>query len=303
MIRYSIKELEHLSGIKAHTLRIWEQRYGIIQPQRTPTNIRYYNKQDLKMILKIALLNRNGHKISKIACMCEQELKSNFQLLMEDTSQNDFQISALTTAMVDMDEEKFEEIMMKNIQHQGFEKTMVEIIYPFLEKIGILWLSGSINPAQEHFMSNLIRQKIIVGIDQISSRLQEQRAHCLLFLPENELHELGLLFAHYLLKKRGYQVTYLGANVPQKDVIEVSKIKNIDMLFSIMTSAPTNKKLNKFLTKLGTELPNCKIYISGYQATRINFPIADNIKVIYKVTDLIELEATPPAPYNNYSTN
>lgn len=303
MIRYSIKELEHLSGIKAHTLRIWEHRYGIVQPQRTATNIRYYNKQDLKMILKIALLNRNGHKISKIACMCEQELKKHFQSLMEDTSQNDFQISALTTAMVDLDEEKFEEIMMKNIQHQGFEKTMVEIIYPFLEKIGILWLSGSINPAQEHFMSNLIRQKIIVGIDQISSKLHETNKHCLLFLPENELHELGLLFAHYLLKKRGYRVTYLGANVPKKDVIEVSKIKNIDMLFSIMTSAPTNKKLKVFLAKLGEELPNCKIYISGYQATRINFPIANNIKVIYKVTDLIELEETPSISPKDYSAN
>lgn len=299
MMRYSIRELEHLSGIKAHTLRIWEQRYGIIQPKRTATNIRYYSDADLKLILKIALLNQHGHKISKIAKMPNDELSNHFSSLMQDIGQHNFQISALTTAMIDLDEAGFEEIMMKNINYHGFEKTMIDIVYPFLEKIGILWLSGSINPAQEHFMSNLIRQKIIVGIDQLGKSHPSELGHFLLFLPENELHELGLLFAHYILKKRGYKITYLGANVPLNDVIEIARFKKTDRIFSIMTSYPNNKKIKDFVNKLSSCLADVQIFLTGYQAVRINFPISDNVKIIHKVTDLVPLnEDVPTSVYS-----
>jgi DNA-binding transcriptional MerR regulator len=163
---YSIRDLEKLSGIKAHTIRIWEQRYGIIEPQRTKTNIRYYQDEDLKFLLNIALLNKNGIKISKIAKMTKGEVAEKVAAISEINFEYGTQLDALTISMIEMDEFKFDRIVSTNIQQLGFERTMLEIIYPFLDKLSLLWLTGSINPVQENFMSYLIRQKIIVAIDK-----------------------------------------------------------------------------------------------------------------------------------------
>ncbi len=301
-IRYSIRELEHLSGIKAHTLRIWEQRYNILSPKRTETNIRYYDGKDLKLVLKIALLNQSGYKISKISKMSSAERDALVEDLSKDITQENFQISALTTAMIEMDEESFEYIIMNNIVHNGFEATMLNLVYPFLEKIGILWLSGSINPAQEHFITNLIRQKLIVGIDKIKIKT-DINPHIILFLPEGELHELGLLFAHYLLKVRGCKVTYLGASVPLDDVVSVAQYKQADIVFAILTSYPVKRKLQNFVTKLSNSLPHCKIFLTGYQAIRIAFPIQDNVKVLHKVTDLTNAFEIPSVYSSNGNGN
>ena len=167
MAIYSIKDLEKLTGIKAHTIRIWEQRYQIVMPKRTRTNIRYYDDNDLKYLLNVALLNKNGTKISKIAKMGEQEIAVKVAELSEVSFENTTQLDALTISMIEMDEYKFDKIISTNIDQLGFEKTMIEIINPFLEKLSVLWLTGSINPAQEHFISCLIRQKIIVAIDKV----------------------------------------------------------------------------------------------------------------------------------------
>jgi Predicted transcriptional regulators len=153
MSHYSIKDVENLSGIKAHTLRIWEQRYDILKPKRTDTNIRYYDDVDLKLILNISVLNKHGHKISKIAQMSEEELRREVILLSERTNDASDKIQALTLCMMDMDEEKFEYLLSQSIKQIGFENTMLKVIFPFLNKIGIFWLAGSVNPAQEHFMT------------------------------------------------------------------------------------------------------------------------------------------------------
>ncbi|MEX0883706.1 MAG: MerR family transcriptional regulator, partial [Cyclobacteriaceae bacterium] len=201
---YSIKDLEQLSGIKAHTLRIWEQRYKILKPKRTETNIRYYDDDDLKLILNVALLNDNGFKISKIAKLNMEDIKSEILKLTERSFKFDDQIHALIIAMVELDEERFEKIISTNILKIGFELTMINIIYPFLSKIGILWQTGSIHPGQEHFISNLVRQKLIVAID--GQMYTGGGKKFLLFLPEGELHEISLLFSSYLLKSNGHKV-------------------------------------------------------------------------------------------------
>ncbi|MEM6347663.1 MAG: MerR family transcriptional regulator, partial [Bacteroidota bacterium] len=207
---YSIKDLEQLSGIKAHTLRVWEQRYGIIQPSRTPTKIRYYDDADLRLVLNISFLNRNGHKISKIAKMTGDEIQNTVMRISDSNLEFPNQVNALVIAMVNLDEERFEKIISTNTLQFGFENTMLHIIYPFLERIGILWQTGSINPAHEHFMSNLIRQKLIVAIDgQIRSQ-NPNASKYLLFLPEGEQHELSLLFSAYIIKSRHNKVIYLG---------------------------------------------------------------------------------------------
>ncbi|MBY0433434.1 MAG: MerR family transcriptional regulator, partial [Cyclobacteriaceae bacterium] len=209
MGKYSIKELEKLSGIKAHTIRIWEKRHRIILPERTDTNIRYYSDDDLKKIINISLLNNNGVKISKIANLSTDELVKQVHVLSENKSNTDIHIDQLVVAMIDMEEENFEKILAGLIIRYGFEKTIIEIVYPFLEKIGILWHTGNITPAQEHFISHLVRQKIIVAIDSLALA-PKTSTRVVLFLPDEELHELGLLFHHYLVKKAGFRTYYLG---------------------------------------------------------------------------------------------
>ncbi len=194
MSSYSIKDLEQLSGIKAHTLRIWEQRYNFIIPKRTDTNIRYYDDKDLKLILNVSLLRENGYKISKIADMDQEQIAGAVLEITEKNFSFSDQIHSLVLAMIDLDEERFEKIMSTNILQTGFENTMLSIIFPFLSKIGVLWQTGSITPAQEHFISNLIRQKLIVAIDGCYVPSKEINNKYLLFLPEGELHEISLLF-------------------------------------------------------------------------------------------------------------
>ena len=166
MAVYSIKDLEKLSGIKAHTIRVWEQRYGLLEPKRTKTNIRYYQDEDLRFLLNVALLNKNGLKISKIAELEKEEVAEKVAAISEINFEYGTQLDALTLSMIEMDEYKFDRIINTNIDQLGFERTMLEIIYPFLDKLSVLWLTGSINPVQESFITYLIRQKIIAAIDR-----------------------------------------------------------------------------------------------------------------------------------------
>lgn len=193
MAQYTIKELEHLSGIKAHTIRIWEQRYNILCPKRTETNIRYYDDADLKSILNISLLNERGYKISKIAQMPKEQIQQKVQQLCDESCRGSHHIHTLVKAMVDMDEETFDKTLSTAALQLGVKGTMNEVIYPFLTKIGILWQTGNISPAHEHFVSNLIRQKLIVAIDGQVVRVQQEAPVHVLYLPEGELHELVLL--------------------------------------------------------------------------------------------------------------
>ena len=193
MAQYTIKELEHLSGIKAHTIRIWEQRYNILCPKRTETNIRFYDDKDLKTLLNVSLLNEKGYKISKIAQMQPDQVIERVQQLCEIPGECSQHINNMVAAMLDLDEEAFEKAISTVTLQLGFAEAMNRLIYPFLHKIGILWQTGNITPAHEHFVSNLIRQKLIVAIDGQVVRKKAGAPTYLLYLPEGELHELALL--------------------------------------------------------------------------------------------------------------
>lgn len=259
MAVYSIKELENLSGIKAHTIRMWEKRYNLIEPHRTTTNIRYYTDQDLKKILNVAVLNRNGIKISNIAKLNEVELKDEIMRLSSKSDSKTNVIDSMIVAMIDLDEIKFTGIIGKWVAKNGFKKTMTEILYPFLNKIGVMWQAGDINPAQEHFVSNLIRQKLITAIDGFSHVYNPKANRFLLFLPEGEWHELGLLFALYLLKEAGHEVVYLGQSVPFSDVLATGASKQFDhILVSCTTSHPEFDFL-LYLKDLGGAFPDKQI--------------------------------------------
>jgi DNA-binding transcriptional MerR regulator len=259
MAVYSIKELENLSGIKAHTIRIWEKRYGLIDPHRTNTNIRYYTDEDLKKILNVAVLNRHGIKISNIARLSDLELKEEIIRVSSSSHSHSTLIDSLVIAMIDMDEYKLEAIIDKSIAKIGLKSTMVDVLYPFLGKVGILWLSGDVYPAQEHLTANLIRQKIIGATDRLSSTFNPKGKKFLLLLPEGEWHEIALLFAQYLIKEANHEVLYLGQSVPYKDVLATGASKPFDFLVVSATATQPQFDLMVYLKDLGGAFPDKKI--------------------------------------------
>lgn len=287
MSTYSIKDLEQLSGIKAHTLRIWEQRYNLLNPKRTDTNIRFYDDGDLKLILNVALLNDNGYKISKIASMDQEEMRAEVMKLTDRTLTHDDQIHALTICMIEMDEERFDKVLSTNILKLGFEQTMMNIVYPFMSKIGVLWQTGAINPAHEHFISNLVRQKLIVAIDgQVAS---SEGKKFLLFLPEGELHEISLLFASYLIKNKGHKVVYLGQNTPNEDLLAVYKIHQPDYMLTVITTSPSSEHAQEYLNTLASRFSTTQILVTGYQVIGQDFIMPPNVKQMNYIRDIREL--------------
>jgi MerR family transcriptional regulator, light-induced transcriptional regulator len=262
MGNYSIKELEQLSGIKAHTIRVWEKRYRIIEPQRTKTNIRLYSDDDLKRIINVSLLSNNGVRISKIVKLSLSEINQHVTKLSESKKRTDIYIEQLIVAMIDMEEEVFEKLLGSLTLKFGFERTMLEIVYPFMEKIGILWLTDNITPAQEHFISNLIRQKIIVAIDALPLAPKTKKK-AVLFLPESELHELGLLFYHYVLKKAGVRTYYLGQTVPHSSLLSTCKEHKPDLIITSLTTSPIPTEMANYLHELSADFPTAQILVSG----------------------------------------
>lgn len=287
MIQYSIKDLEQLTGIKAHTIRIWEKRYQLIEPERTSTNIRYYSDGDLKKLLNVSTLNRNGFKISSIVTMNNDEINERIMEISETTHDSDNQIEQLIVAMIDLDEQRFERVLSTSVIKIGFDDTVVKVLYPFFEKIGLLWQIGTIYPAQEHFVSNLIRQKLIIAIDGQSGNSKPSSKTFLIFLPSNEWHELGLLFYNYLAKKAGMKVIYLGQSVPYEDLIEVSSKQKIDFLFTSITTPLTLKKYSEYIHQLSSTFPEKTIYITGYQTHEYSIELPSNVKTAGNPTDFM----------------
>jgi DNA-binding transcriptional MerR regulator len=284
---YSIKDFEQLSGIKAHTLRIWEQRYNLLQPKRTDTNIRYYDDDDLKLILNVALLNDNGVKISKIASMSSIELREEVMKLTDRSLTHDDQIHALTICMIEMDEERFDKILSTNILKLGFEETMLNVIYPFMSKIGILWQTGAICPAHEHFISNLVRQKLIVAID---GQIQKQGGKkFLLFLPEGEHHEISILFASYLIKFKGHKVIYLGQSTPNEDLLSVYKLHQPEYLFTAITSSPSSEYVQDYIDALSERFTSAHILVTGYQVLGQDLSLPANVSQLSYIRDIKDL--------------
>lgn len=262
---FTIKDLENLSGIKAHTIRIWEQRYNFLKPCRTETNIRYYCSQELKTVLNISLLNKYGYKISHIDKMSEQELRSRIYALSDMEARQERLVNELIAHMIDLDITSFERELDGYVLTHGIDRAISQIIFPFLHRIGILWLTNHIHPAQEHLVSNIIRQKLIVGIEGAVS-FRQIPCTVLLFLPEGEHHELGLLYVHYLLRSHGIKALYLGADVPLKDVEFVSRYKAPDYLYTHVTGITGNFNFEKFLSRIGQRIPDVPLVISGQLA-------------------------------------
>jgi DNA-binding transcriptional MerR regulator len=291
MNAFTIKDLENLSGIKAHTIRIWEQRYNFLKPQRTNTNIRYYSNDELKTVLNIALLNKYGFKISHIDRMQPQEIREKILSLGDVRAIQERIINDLVQEMIDLEMERFEKILANYIAAKGIERTVIQIIFPFLEKIGILWQTGHINPAQEHLVTNIIRQKLIVGIETTVSHIKLDKTF-LLFLPEGEHHELGLLFMYYLLKSRGARTIYLGANVPLKDAEHVIKLKKPDIVFVHLTATASSFNFEKFLNNVEQRFGSVGTIISGQLTQQYKKRIPASVQFKRSLSEVMEYLST-----------
>jgi len=288
---FTIKDLENLSGIKAHTIRIWEQRYSFLKPKRTGTNIRNYSTDELKIVLNISLLNKYGFKISHIDRMSEEEMREKILSLSHAQAQQERIINELIQYMVDLDLDAFELLIDNFILARGIEKAITFIIFPFLERIGILWVTNHINPAQEHLVSNIIRQKLICGIESVRVHLHVKKS-ALLFLPEGEQHELGLLFIHYMLKSRGVKVLYVGTNAPFSDVEYVANLKKPDFLCMHLTAVAPNFNFDKFLQKIAIRLPAQEAIISGHVAQQYKKKPPKDVSLKKSLQEVIEYIAS-----------
>ncbi len=287
MAIYSIKDMEKLSGIKAHTIRIWEQRYGLLQPKRTPTNIRYYEDEDLKLLLNIALLNKNGYRVSKISDMSEREISEKVAEISEVSYEYPTQLDALTLSMIEMDEFKFSRIVNANTAQIGFERTMLEVIYPFLDKLSILGMTGSIHPIQVNFISCLIRQKMIVAIDKLPLQRNVAYQKFLLYLPEGEKQELSLLFLAFLLKTRGFQVNYVGVGVSLIDLKDACRIQKPDFIYTMISEPFKEISVPDYIETLSKNFEDVELLFSGHEVVTQDMKSHDNVRVLGSLEDTI----------------
>jgi len=286
MKHYTLNELEKLTGIQAATIRVWERRYKIIQPKRTETNRRWYDDDDLRRLINISIIYQSGIKISKIAKYSGSDLEDQVGLLTRDSALYDTQIKSLTFAMLSFNGQAVNEILLKSVINIGFEETFLNVVFPFLKRIGIMWHTGSANIGAEHFITNVLRGILITAIDAIPPASDPNRKRAILFLPDNELHELALLFFSYLIRKSGHEALYLGQSTPFSAVIDASEKWHADILvtgtlFELSVAEPED-----YLNNLSTTFPDQKILVSGSLAHETDMNKFKNIYPIMSVSDL-----------------
>lgn len=263
MDRYTIADLEKLTGIMAGTIRIWERRYRIIKPHRTDTNRRWYDDDDLKRILNISILYRHGLKISKIAELTGPQITEQVSILTKDTNDSDTQIDSLIAGMADFSEIAINDILVRSIINRGFEETFESIVFPFLKRVGIMWHTGSVDIGAEHFVSNIFRKRLIAAIDSLPRTDRPDRKRVILYLPENELHELGLLFFAFAVVKAGHEEVYLGQSTPFNALVDVADRWHADILITgALTGLPFGRP-EDYIARLSSATTGRKILVSG----------------------------------------
>jgi DNA-binding transcriptional MerR regulator len=276
---FTIKDIENFTGIKAHTIRIWEQRYPLFQARRKDTNHRTYDSDDLKTLLRIAYLYHHGIKISRIAALSALE-QNKLSLEISSTGKTTLlPVNELIAATLDYDHDRFERIFYSQVLHLGFEQCITQVVYPFLEKIGVLWLTGQVLPAQERFSANIIRTKIMTAIDGLPMNTAATD-HFLLFLPQGEFHEIPLLYVQYLLKKQGKLVTSFGANVPLADLAPFIQAKKVTHIYTHLLTNVSPQAMNGLMLPLSQQYPDIKIWVCGPQTKLLKDALPANVCLI-----------------------
>jgi len=282
---YSIKDLEVLSGVKAHTIRIWEKRYRLLVPGRTDTNIRYYNDDDLRRILNISLLVKNKYKISKVSKWNDVQIRNTvLEVTAKSTSEDDY-LDRLILYMLNFDNQGFYRLTTEIIATKGLEEALTKVYFSLFERIGTYWMVGSIFPAQEHYVTSIIRQKLIAEIDKLGVE-STRNLTVLFFLPDNDLHEMGLLFYSYIARKLGYNVIYLGQFVPFNDLAKITTHVKIDYVFTSFVNSITKTDLEQYLVNLKESFVQQKIFITGWQVQQHMPQLPRSVKIVKDYRDL-----------------
>ncbi|NJB71748.1 DNA-binding transcriptional MerR regulator [Saonia flava] len=289
---FSIKDLENLSGIKAHTIRIWEKRYNLFSPKRTDTNIRFYSQDTLIKLLNITLLYENGFKISKISRLTETEIISNCKSIISEKAVKNRMINDLKLAMLNFDQPLFEEVYQKLARQYDFQDIYVSYFIPFLSEIGLLWHTHTINPAHEHFITSLIKQKILIATEKLLGTLPKYHdRRFILFLPLNEIHEIGLVYANYEILKSGYSTIYLGQSLPISSLKSFLNSSNEITFVTYFTVEPKTNKIYEYLDEIhGEILSKCngELWVLGSKTNEIEKDkLPDKINIL-KVEEMME---------------
>ncbi|MBD0832030.1 MerR family transcriptional regulator [Aestuariibaculum sediminum] len=292
-VNFSIKDLENLSGIKAHTIRIWEKRYNLLEPNRTDTNIRTYNTSSLQKLLNITYLYNNGYKISKIARLKASEIPETVKAIAEESSKNNYAISTLKLAMINFDQDLFEKTYQELNKTLSFKDIFYAVFLPLLSEIGMLWQTNTITPVHEHFISVQIKQKLLLGIEKLGYNNDSQDSRTfVLFLPDNEIHDIGLLFVNYLLKSKGYQTIFLGPSVPMTNLQELYEFFDNIVFISYFTIFPEEDQIENYLNEFNNLLLNndkSHLYLFGNKIVNIkNANLPEKVKVFNSIENFIK---------------
>jgi len=289
---FSIKDLENLSGIKAHTIRIWEKRYVILEPMRTDTNIRSYDLPNLQKLLNVVLLNNYGYKISRISEFSTEKIALLVREIISEKNSKNHAINAFKMAMINFDQALFFNTYNNLLSEKSFREVFYEIVIPLMNEIGLLWQSGTISPAQEHFISFLIKQKLLINTEKVQI-LEPTRNDKIfvLYLPENEIHELGLMYLNYEILLNGYKTIYLGESVPIDSLKEMKNYFDNIIYISYLTVQPTKDDLHNYISEVSANIidANSQIWFLGRMTEFIDTTnLSSKISIFNSISDLVQ---------------
>lgn len=290
---FSIKDLEHLSGIKAHTIRIWEKRYDILNPERTDTNIRTYNGDNLQKLLNIAFLNSHGYKISRISKMQENEINDLVKRISASASEENRARNSFKLAMMNFDDRLFQRTYNKLREKRNFREVFHDVFLPLLEEIGLLWQTDTIKPIHEHYIVELIKQKIYLNIADLKAEIPSENDEKLyvLFLPDNEIHDVGILYLNYELLNAGKNAIYLGPSLPLSNMDYLMEIHENIIFVSYLTVSPLNTNIHEFIQDFQKKICQEKyydFYLFGQRTKEIDRDkLSSNIKVEHSISEFV----------------
>lgn len=291
---FSIKDLENISGIKAHTIRIWEKRYNLLQPNRTETNIRYYSLENLQKLLNITFLYNNGYKISKISKIGEKNINSVVNDLIAENSAKGHAVNAFKMAMLNFDQTLFFNTYDDLLKEKTFREIFFEVFIPFLEEIGLLWQTDTISPSHEHFISALIKQKILINIEKLQAKTPKKKSKTfVLYLPDNEIHELGLMYINYEILLHDYQAIFLGQSIPINNLTDLLPLYDNLVFVSYFTIKPIKEELQDYIQEFKDTIMktgNSKLWLLGrmLQDNKESLDFPDGVKPFYSIDEFVQ---------------
>ena len=289
---FSIKDLENISGIKAHTIRIWEKRYNVLEPMRSDTNIRYYNLVNLQKLLNITLLHDHGYKISRIAKFTEQQIPEAVREIISEKSVKSHAISSFKMAMLNFDQSLFFKTYDTLLSEKSFREVFYEVFIPLMNEIGLLWQTDTITPAHEHFITYLIKQKLLTNTEklQVLQPTNDEKVF-VLYLPSNEIHELGLMYLNYEVLHHGYRSIYLGESIPLDNLKDLKKYFNKVTFVSYLTVEPNKDEINPYIAAINDEVLNdddTELWLLGRMVDFIEPQnISDKTRIFRSISDLV----------------